>query len=68
MRHSSIDDWLEFTRNYFGPIRQLVESLDAERRAAISGEVANIARRFNRSGDETMAVLAEYVEVIAVRR
>jgi SAM-dependent methyltransferase len=68
MRHSSIDDWLEFTRNYFGPIRQLVASLDVERRVAIIGEVADIARRFNRSGDETMAVPAEYVEVIAVRR
>jgi len=68
MRHVSIDDWLEFTLAYFGPVRQLVESLDAERQRAISGEVADLARRHNRSGDGTMVVPAEYIEVVAVRR
>jgi SAM-dependent methyltransferase len=68
MRHTSVDDWLQFTRNYFGPVRQLVESLDPERQRAIAGDVANLARAHNRSGDATMAVPAEYVEVIAVRR
>jgi hypothetical protein len=67
MRHSSIDEWLHFTRSYFGPVRQLIESLDAERQRAVTGEVVDIARRHNRSGDETMAVPAEYVEVVAVR-
>jgi SAM-dependent methyltransferase len=68
MRHPSVDDWLEFTRTYFGPVRQLVQSLDPERQRAISGEVIELARRHNRSGDATMAVPADYVEVVAVRR
>lgn len=68
MRHASIDEWLQFTRSFFGPVRQLVESLDAERQRAVASEVADLARRHNRSGDKTMAVPAEYVEVVAVRR
>jgi len=68
MRHSSIEEWLRFTRSYFGPVRQLVESLDAERQRAVTGEVVDLARRHNQSGDKTMAVPAEYVEVVAVRR
>ena len=68
MRHRSIEDWLEFTRNYFGPVRMLMESLDAERRAAATQIVADVARRHNRSGDATMAVAADYVEVVALRR
>jgi SAM-dependent methyltransferase len=68
MRHDSINSWLEFTRNYFGPVRQLVESLDPEQQRSIAGEVVDVARRHNRSGDTTMAVPAEYIEVLAVRR
>jgi len=68
MRHSSIEEWLQFTRSYFGPVRQLVDSLDPERQRAIAGDVASLARAYNRSGDATMAVPAEYMEVIAVRR
>jgi len=68
MRHTSVDEWLQFTRNYLGPVRQLVESLDPERQRAIGCEVASLAHAHNRSGDATMAVPAQYVEVIAVRR
>jgi SAM-dependent methyltransferase len=68
MRHRSVDEWLEFTRSYFGPVRLLLESLDRDRRIAVAAEVAELARRQNRSGDDTMVVPAEYVEVVATRR
>jgi SAM-dependent methyltransferase len=68
MRHRSVDEWLDFTRNYFGPVRLLLESLDRERRLSVAAEVADLARRRNRSGDDTMAVPAEYIEVVATRR
>jgi len=67
MRHASIDDWLTFTRTYLGPVRTIVDSLDAARQVAITSEVTEVARKYNRSGDDTMAVPAEYVEVVAVR-
>jgi len=68
MRHASIDDWLAFTRTHLGPVRSIVESLDAAGQVAITSEVSAVARHYNRSGDETMAVPAEYVEIVAVRR
>lgn len=46
----------------------LLESLDAQRRKAVGCEVAEVAHRFNRSSDGTMAVPADYLEVIAARR
>jgi SAM-dependent methyltransferase len=68
MRHTSIDDWVEFSRSYFGPVRQLIERLDAQRQVVMIGQVGDLARVFNRSGDGTVVVPAEYMEVIAVRR
>jgi SAM-dependent methyltransferase len=68
MRFRSVAHWLEFTRTYLGPVRMLLESLDPEQRRAVGCEVAEVAHRFNRASDGTMAVPADYLEVIAVRR
>ena len=68
MRFRSIGHWLEFSRSYLGPVRQTIQSLDAAGRESIAREVTEAARRFNRSGDDTMVVPAEYLEAVAVRR
>jgi SAM-dependent methyltransferase len=68
MRFRSVPHWLEFTRTYLGPVRIPLESLDAEQRKTVGCEVAEVAHRFNRADDGTMAVPADYLEVIAVRR
>jgi SAM-dependent methyltransferase len=68
MRFRSVPHWLEFTRTYLGPVRMLLESLDPEQSKAVGCEVAEVAHRFNHASDRTMAVPADYLEVIAVRR
>src|SRR5262249_5794588 len=68
MRYRSVQHWMAFTRTYLGPVRQLLESLEPERQKQIAGEVADVAQRFNRSGDHTMAVPADYLEIVATRR
>ena len=68
MRYKSVQHWMAFTRTYLGPVRQLLESLEPEGQKRIAGEVGEVARRFNHSGDDTMAVPADYLEIVATRR
>jgi SAM-dependent methyltransferase len=68
MRFLSVEHWLEFTRIYVGPMRTLLEAPDPGQRNAVDRAVADVARRFNRSTDGTMAMPADYLEVIAARR
>jgi hypothetical protein len=36
--------------------------------ATLLSELVNLVNRFNRSGDETMVVPSDYLEVVALRR
>lgn len=67
-RYRSIGHYADVLRNDLGPTRQTFEKLDGAKREELEDEIANLVRRFNRSGDETMVVPSEYLEVVAVRR
>lgn len=60
--------WIEVFRAYFGPVMRTLEALDETRRGAYLAELDAILNRFNRSGDATLVVSAEYLEVVMVRR
>jgi len=47
---------------------KVFESLTPEAQASLQHDLVENIRRFNRSGDETMSVPAEYLEVVASRR
>ena len=63
LRYPSPQHWLDFFRSNFGPTRQAFEGLEPERQAAFADDLLRLLRRFNRSGDETAIVPAEYLEV-----
>jgi ubiquinone/menaquinone biosynthesis C-methylase UbiE len=67
-RYGSAEHWLEFFRSYYGPTRKAFEVLDDARREAYARDILGLIARFNRSGDETMVVPSEYLEIVAVRR
>jgi len=67
MRYRSPRHWLHFFRTNFGPTRQAFDELDATEQQAFGNELIALARRFNRTGDETMLVPAEYLEVTLTR-
>jgi ubiquinone/menaquinone biosynthesis C-methylase UbiE len=67
-RYRSAEHWLEFFRGYYGPTMKAFEALDEAGREAYAADLLNLTGRFNRSGDETMVVPSEYLEVVAVRR
>lgn len=66
-RFPSADHWLGFFRTNYGPTLKAFELLDAERQVEYAAAILELIGRFNRSGDETMVVESEYLEVVATR-
>jgi SAM-dependent methyltransferase len=67
-RYRSPEHWLEFFRTYYGPTQKTFDALDPAGQAALGRDVLDVLRRFNRSGDPTLVVPSDYLEVVAVRR
>lgn len=66
-RYRSFDHWLEVFRGYYGPMLKAFQSLDTDRQDAYAADLRSLVAQFNRSGDETMEVPSEYLEVVAIR-
>ena len=67
-RYRSADHWLEVFRTYYGPTLKAFAALEPRAQAALSGDLKALVERFNRSGDQTMVVPSEYLQVVIVRR
>lgn len=66
-RFRSEQHWMEINLRYLGPAKHLYESLDPSQREALAQDMREVVRRFNRSGDETLLIPSDYLEVVAVR-
>jgi SAM-dependent methyltransferase len=66
-RYHSPEHWLEFWRAYYGPTVAAFGALDDACQAALARDLLDVARAHNRTSDGTMAVPAEYLEVVATR-
>lgn len=67
-RYRSVPHYLEVLRTQLGPTRETFRALDPPRRENLVGELVDLIGRFNRSGDGTMVVPSDYLEVVANRR
>ena len=67
-RYRSVEHYAGVLRRDLGPTRQTFEGLDGAGEQELRGELADLVRRFNRSGDGTMVVPSDYLEVVALRR
>ena len=67
-RYRSPEHWLEFFRAHHGPIHRSFASLDGAQQESLARDLLDVVRRFNRSGDETLAAPADYLEVVAIRK
>jgi SAM-dependent methyltransferase len=63
-RYRSSAHWIQVFSTYFGPIIRTLEVLDAQRREAFLEDLDDTLKRFNRSGDDTLMVTADYLEVV----
>jgi len=67
LRYRSAQHYLEHFRTYFGPTIRTFEGLPAEEQERLNRAMLEHIRRFNQSGDETMVVPSEYLEVVATK-
>jgi SAM-dependent methyltransferase len=67
-RFPSPQYWLDYFRTYFGPTKRTFEALDAGMQAQLAQDMLQLIGRHNRSGDETLVMAGEYLEVVAARK
>ena len=67
-RYRSVGHYLEMLQTYLGPTRESFRSLAQAEQENLAGELVDLVNRFNRSGDETMVVPSDYLEVVAIKR
>jgi ubiquinone/menaquinone biosynthesis C-methylase UbiE len=66
-RYRSPAHWIEVFRTYYGPMHKAFGALDAERQAAFTQDLLALMQGRNRSGDHTLVLPSEYLEVVIER-
>ena len=66
-RYRSPDHWLDVFKTYYGPVLKAFLALEPAGRAALEADLRELIGRFNRSGDATMVVPSQYLEVVITR-
>jgi ubiquinone/menaquinone biosynthesis C-methylase UbiE len=67
-RYSSPGHWIEVFRTYYGPMNKTFGALDAEKQAAFTQDLLALMESRNRSGDRTLVLPSEYLEVVIERK
>ena len=67
-RYPSAGHFVEHFRSYYGPTLKAFESLDPDGQEALAKDLEKLLERWNISGDATLIVPSDYLEVVAVRR
>ena len=66
-RYRSPAHWIEVFRTYYGPMNRTYAALDAAKQEAFTRDVLALIERDNRSGDGTLVLPCEYLEVVIER-
>jgi ubiquinone/menaquinone biosynthesis C-methylase UbiE len=67
-RYRSPGHFIEVFRIYYGPMNKTYAALDADKQAAFTRELLALMERGNRSGDGTLVLPSEYLEVVVERK
>jgi len=67
-RYRSAQHFLDVFRTYYGPVLKAFAALEPAAQAALERDIISLVGRFNRSGDGTMVVPSDYLEIVIVRR
>ncbi len=66
-RYHSPAHWIDVFRTYYGPMHKTFAALDADRQAAFTRDLLSLMDGRNRSGDDTLVLPSEYLEVVIER-
>ena len=67
-RYRSPEHFMEVFKTYYGPTLKAFAALEPQPQAALHNDIVMLISRFNRSGDNTMVVPSEYLEVVVKKR
>ncbi len=67
-RYPSAGHFVEYFRSYYGPTLKAFESLEPEGQRSLAEDLEELLTQWNTSGDATVVVPSDYLEVVAVRR
>ena len=67
-RYRSPAHWVEVFQTYYGPVLKAFGALQPGAQAHLRQDLMDLIAQFNRSGDSTMVVPAEYLEVVVTKR
>ena len=67
-RYRSPAHWLEVFRTYYGPVHKAFAALKPEQQVALEGDMMELMQRLNRSGDRTLVLPSDYLEVVISKR
>ena len=67
-RYRSPAHWIEVFRTYYGPMNKAFGALDAAKQAAFTQDLLALMASGDRSGDGTLVIPSEYLEVVIERK
>lgn len=67
-RYRSALHWVHLFRTYYGPVNRAFAALEGDRLSAFTRDLIELLERGNRSGDETLVLPSEYLEVVIEKR
>jgi hypothetical protein len=67
-RYRSPAHFIEVFRAYYGPMNKAFAALEGERQAAFAQDLTALMDSRNRSGDGTLVLPSEYLEVVVERK
>lgn len=66
-RYRSAAHWLEIFKTYYGPVLKAFAALAPSSQVALDEDLMALVGQFNRSGDGSMVVPSEYLEIVIHR-
>jgi SAM-dependent methyltransferase len=67
-RYRSAAHWIDVFRTWYGPVHRAFASLSAEAQPCFEQDLIDLIAELNISGDATMVVPAEYLEIVVVKK
>ncbi|WP_223437826.1 MULTISPECIES: class I SAM-dependent methyltransferase [unclassified Pseudomonas] len=67
-RYRSAAHFIDTFRTWYGPVHKAFAALPPEGAQALEGDLAELINRLNRTGEKSLVVPSEYLEVVITRR
>jgi ubiquinone/menaquinone biosynthesis C-methylase UbiE len=66
-RYRSAEHFIDVFRTWYGPVHKAFASLAPEAQVKLECDLVTLIERFNRSGDSTVVIPSEYLEVVILK-